>query len=126
MIASDTPLDTVRKAQSTRFNTDTQASQRQIISASFTPNLFYNGLRVRSRTSSNNGAPSRGAARMRLTLTRRDFSSSLVGLATGLFLPGVPSGGSDASTALRAPRPGPQKRGPAFKLGIITDEISEN
>ncbi len=63
---------------------------------------------------------------MRLTLTRRDFSSSLVGLATGLFLPGVPGGGSDASAALRAPRPDPQNRGPAFKLGIITDEISEN
>ena len=60
---------------------------------------------------------------MRLTLTRRDFSSGVVGLAAGLFRPGA---GSEASPALRGPGTGPQNRKPEFKLGIITDEITED
>jgi len=60
---------------------------------------------------------------MRLTLTRRDFSSGVVGLAAGLFRPGA---GSAASPALRGPGTGPQNRKPEFKLGIITDEITED
>ena len=60
---------------------------------------------------------------MRLTLTRRDFSSGVVGLAAGLFRPGA---GSEASPALRGPGTGPQNRKPEFKLGIITDEITQD
>ena len=60
---------------------------------------------------------------MRLTLTRRDFSSGVVGLAAGLFHRGA---GSEASPALRGPGTGPQNRKPEFKLGIITDEITQD
>jgi sugar phosphate isomerase/epimerase len=60
---------------------------------------------------------------MRLTLTRRGFSSGLVGLTAGLFLRG---GESPAAKPLGKPDLRPPSAKPPFKLGIITDEISED
>jgi len=60
---------------------------------------------------------------MRRTMARRHFSSGLLGLGLGLMARGVVG---RASLSVRTPQPKAPAAGTRFKLGIITDEITQD